>query len=119
MALAIGAAEKTRDCVYEKLFRPAGKMHQPWLDRLNSQVMGALAELERMALQSADDYWIGGCLGQADISATCALTFMRDVRQMDLAASHPRLERLRLHCEALPEFAATYTAFFPPQSSGK
>jgi glutathione S-transferase len=116
MALAIGAAEKSRDAIYENLFRPAEKLHQPWLDRLSSQILGALGELEKTAARSAGDYWIGGRLSQADVSATCALSFMRDVRQLDFTVDYPQLERLRLHCESRPEFAATYTAFFPPKA---
>ena len=34
MALAIGAAEKGRDQIYERAFRPAEKQHEPWLRTL-------------------------------------------------------------------------------------
>jgi glutathione S-transferase len=32
-AIAVGAAEKGRDQIYEQLFRPAEKRHEPWLAR--------------------------------------------------------------------------------------
>jgi glutathione S-transferase len=33
MALAMGAAEKGRDQIYEQAFRPPDKRHAPWLER--------------------------------------------------------------------------------------
>lgn len=115
MALAVGAAEKARDFVYERQFRPAERQHQPWAERLVSQVRGALGELEqRAAALPAGSGWLGQALTQADISATCALTFIRDAMPLELAAAYPALERQRARCEALPQFAATYTPFFAP-----
>lgn len=118
ISLAIGAAEKARDTVYERQFRPAEKRHEPWLQRLDRQRRGALGELERVAASLGEGRnWLGGPAGnltQADISITCALTFIRDAGPLDLSAGFPALERQRLRCEALPDFAATYTPFFPP-----
>lgn len=118
IALAIGAAEKARDSVYEVQFRPEAKHHAPWLQRLDGQVRGALGELERAAQSLGEgSNWLGGAataLTQADISVTCALTFIREARPLDLAVEHPALERQRQRCEALPEFVATYDRFSAP-----
>jgi len=43
---AIGAAEKGRDLIYERVMRPAQKRHQPWVDRCVAQLYGALEILE-------------------------------------------------------------------------
>ena len=115
MALAIGAAEKTRDSVYERQFRPAEKRHEPWLQRLDSQVRGALGELQQRAARLGDGGWLGDELSQADITAACALTFIREAKPLDIAAEYPALENQRLRCEALPDFVATYATYFPPQ----
>ena len=123
IALAIGAAEKARDGVYETQFRPPERQHAPWAQRLDGQVRGALSDLERIAQTlPAEGNWLGaadGALTQADISITCALTFIRDAKPLDLAGGFPALERQRLRCEARPEFVATYTPFFAPTPAAK
>lgn len=46
-ALALAACEKTVQIVYEHQLRPAEKLHQPWLDRVRSQLMAAYSVLEK------------------------------------------------------------------------
>ena len=43
MAMATGAAEKGVLQVYEGVFRPESKRHEPWLDRLRLQMGASLA----------------------------------------------------------------------------
>jgi glutathione S-transferase len=118
MALAIGAAESARDTLYERLFRPAEKLHQPWLDRRLSQMHCGLAELEhRAALRAPDQWLVGERMTQADITTDCCFTFISDAVPLSLDAPYPTLRARVARCELLPEFAATKTAWFAPGKS--
>ena len=41
VALALGAAEKGREQIYKRVFRPAEKRHEPYLERCRGQIRGA------------------------------------------------------------------------------
>jgi glutathione S-transferase len=118
MAIAVGAAEKCVAQVYEDAFRPPEKRHAPWVERCRNQMLGAAAEMERACVASgAADWLVGGRCTQADITATCAFTFMSDTQR--LAADPAQFPAWRAHaarCEALPEFRATRTEWFVPRS---
>lgn len=118
MALATGAAEKGVLQIYEGAFRPAEKRHEPWLERCRTQMHGALAELDRACAQRSGGAWlVGDALSQADITATCVYTFLKEALSLDMAP-YPALSALAARCEALPEFAAVKLAFFSPGSRG-
>jgi glutathione S-transferase len=116
MAMAIGAAEKGREQIYEHAFRPPDKRHGPWLERCCTQMHGGLAELERYCGQRGAQQWlIGGTLGQADITVSCVFTFLREsLRAVDLSTPYPRLTVLVDRCEARPAFKSTHVPFFAP-----
>jgi glutathione S-transferase len=115
MAIATGAAEKGVAQVYETVFRPSEKRHRPWTDRCNTQMRAALAELDRAATASAGSWLVGDRMSQADITATCAYTFLVEAPAADCAASHyPALAAIAARCEALPEFSSVKVEFFPP-----
>jgi glutathione S-transferase len=118
MATALGAADKAREQVYERAFRPPEKRHEPWLARCRTQMHGALAELERHAAERGIGRWlVGERMTQADITAVCAFTFLTDALALSLqAAPYPALRALTARCEALPEFQSTRLEFFVPQS---
>jgi glutathione S-transferase len=65
MSIAIGAAEKGVALIYETVFRPAQKRHQPWVDRCSSQMQAALAELERATANRTGDWLVGNRMTQA------------------------------------------------------
>lgn len=113
MAFAIGGAEKAVAQVYEGAWRPREKWHQPWVDRCNMQMHGALSELEK-ACASASPWLIGERLSQADITAVCAATFIADTAGFG-AHSYPALQALMDRCEAMPEFQAVRVPFFTPR----
>jgi len=117
MALAIGAAEKGREQIYERVFRPESRRHPPWLDRCRQQMLGSLGELERR-LPDRPGWIAGERLTQADITIACCATFLTE--SVPLSAEevqpHVRLQALTARCEALPEFIATRTAWFAPGS---
>jgi glutathione S-transferase len=118
MAGAMGAAEKAREQVYERAFRPPEKRHEPWLARCRTQMHGALAELERYASGRGEGRWlVGERMTQADITLVCAFTFLSQALSLNAnSAPYPALRALAARCEALPEFQSTKLDFFVPQS---
>jgi glutathione S-transferase len=118
MALAIGAAEKGREQIYEQAFRPAERRHPPWLQRCREQMYGALDQIERYCAGVSDGSWLlGDALRQPDITLTCAATFVRDSLGLnDLARRYPKLTARVDRCEAREEFRRTHVPFFTPGS---
>jgi glutathione S-transferase len=112
MALAIGAAEKGRELINERIVRPPEKRHRPWEERCRSQMHGALGDIERWQSQRAGGWLVGEHLTQADITLTCVWACMRDAVALE-AEPYPSLAALTERCEALPEFVATRMRWFP------
>ena len=116
MAIAIGAAEKAVLQVYETVFRPAEKRHDPWVMRCREQMLAALDELEKRAAAVPRGNWLAGPrMTQADITAACIFTFLDEV--MDLSRGHPPYAALRAasaRCESLKEFKAFKAPFNQP-----
>jgi glutathione S-transferase len=116
MSIAIGAAEKGRDQLYERVFRPADKRYEPWVERCRVQMHGALAELERCCVAGAAQQWlVGGKISQADITVTCAVTFLRESHQpADLPTRYPSLMTRVDRCEVRPDFKSTHEPYSAP-----
>ena len=115
MAIATGAAEKGVVQVYERAFRPYEKRHEPWVERQRAQAHGALAELERHCALQPDDWMVGERMSQADITTTCAVTFLDSAMSLVAAPEqYPALRALVTRCETLPEFAATRVSWSAP-----
>jgi glutathione S-transferase len=117
IALINGAGEKGRDQMYERLFRPQEKWHQPWIDRCSQQMHGALGELERIAARKGDEQWlIGSRMTRADLMVTCIYTLLSDAVDTKLKEGlYPKLGAHVRRCESLPEFKATYVPWSAPQ----
>jgi glutathione S-transferase len=118
MALATGAAEKGVLQVYERVFRPEEKRHQPWLDRCRVQMDGSLAAIDRYLGERGVSQWlVGKRMTQADITAVCVFTFLNDVHRV---AADPvmlqSLATLAARCESMPVFQETRLPFFVPTS---
>jgi len=118
MALTTGAADKGRDQIYERVFRPKEKQHEDWVTRLQTQMHGALGEVERYCARRAEDQWlVGDAMSQADITATCAYTFLNEaLPDAAIATRYPRLAKLAARCETQTPFKRTHTPFFTPSS---
>ena len=118
MAMATGAAEKGVMQVYEGVFRPEAKRHQPWLDRLRLQMGASLAAVDRYMGERGGAQWlVGKRMTQADITAVCAFTFLNDT--LRVAQDEVMFQSLALlagRCEAMPAFQETRVPFFTPNS---
>jgi glutathione S-transferase len=118
MSLAVGACDKGRDQLYETLYRPPEKRHEPWVERCRTQMHGALSELEQTAARERATPWlVGGRLTQADITTACIFTLLSDVHANTLdSAPYPKLRAHVAHCESLPEFRATRLKWSAPST---
>jgi glutathione S-transferase len=111
MALAIGAAEKGRELIHERITRPPEKRHEPWEERCRSQMNGALGEIERRHSQRPGSWLVGEHLTQADITLTCVWRCLREAVALE-DGPYPSLAALAARCEALPEFSSTCLPWF-------
>jgi glutathione S-transferase len=118
MAMATGAAEKGVLQVYERAFRPESKRHQPWVDRCRLQMSSSLAAIDRyMGERGVTQWLVGKRMTQADITVTCAFTFLNDtLRVAEDAVMFQSLALLAARCEAMPVFQETRVPFFVPNS---
>jgi glutathione S-transferase len=118
MSMATGAAEKGLLQVYERVFRPETKRHQPWVDRCRLQMSSSLAAIDRYLGERGVAQWlVGKRMTQADITAVCAFTFLNDaLRVADDAVMFQSLATLASRCESMPVFQETRVPFFAPNS---
>ncbi|NTZ10505.1 glutathione S-transferase family protein [Burkholderia metallica] len=112
IGFALAAAEKTVQVVYEQALRPSDKQHEPWVERVLSQLEGAYGALE--PLVAATNGWFGGArLLQSDVTVAVAWRFTQF-----MAADYPMLARIdparypalaahSARAEALPAFVDT------------
>ena len=104
-AIGLGTAEKYVAAYYETAMRPETHVWQPWLDRLNAQIVQGLAALEA---ELTGPYLAGDRLTQADVTAICALDGVRfDMPDLIAPASLPRLHDLAERLSALDAFRLT------------
>jgi glutathione S-transferase len=103
IALANGAVDKIGGGAnYEKLIRPSRYRWPEWIERCTVQGTGALAALE------AEPWPAGAPLDQAQITAGCALDYIRlTAPELVPAGRYPALDALMARLRARPEFQAT------------
>ena len=113
-SLAIGAGEKAREQLHERMVRPVEKYHEPWVARCREQMHGALGLLEASCRRRGPGTWlVDDRLTQADITVACICTLLND--SLDLFADASRYPALQAHidrCERLPQFQATRSRWF-------
>jgi glutathione S-transferase len=115
IAIAVGGAEKGVLQVYENAFRPPEKRYRPWVERCHTQTHAALAELDRLCQVRGGEWLIGNRITQADITVTCAYTFLGDALDINRdALAYPALNALAARCEDLPEFRSVKADWFAP-----
>jgi glutathione S-transferase len=115
IAIAAGAAEKGVTQVYETAFRPPEKRYRPWFERCHTQMHAALAELDRLCQVRGGGWLIGNQITQADVTATCAYTFLSDALAINrVEVAYPALSAVAARCENLPEFRSVKADWFAP-----
>lgn len=113
-SLATGAAEKGLAQVYESVWRPAEKRHEPWVKRCNEQMHGALAQLEKIAAKvKPGDWLIDEGITQADVTVGCVFSFLDEAVGLD-AKLYPALRKHAARCENMPAFKACKLPFTAP-----
>jgi glutathione S-transferase len=105
--LALAAAEKCVQVVYERDNRPADKRHMPWLERVVLQANTAFDLLEGAA-SYARPWLLGPSLTAADVVVACAWRFGQFYNAAEVPAGrYPGLVSFSGRAEALPAFAST------------
>ncbi len=106
IALALAACEKTVQIVYERNLRPVEKRHQPWLDRIQTQLSGAYRLLEQ-EMCNANPWLVSDRMMQADITVAVAWRFTQFVLPEVVSRDrHPTLRAFSERIEGRPEFLA-------------
>lgn len=104
--LALAACEKTVQIVYERKLRPAEKLHQPWMDRVQGQLVAAYSALERELvaepLPASEE-----TMTQAGISTAVAWAFTQLLTPDAVSPrDFPALAAFSAQAESLPVFLA-------------
>jgi glutathione S-transferase len=106
IGLALAVCEKSVQIVYERMLRPAEKLHQPWVDRVTGQLLAACETLES-ELSRTPPALASQPIEQAGVSTAVAWHFARAMLPDVLSAqAYPALQQFSEHAESLPEFAA-------------
>ncbi len=107
-AVSTGTMDKAVWAYYEGRFHPAEKVHEPWVEHNDGQVMGGLGHLDACAAKAGDNWLAGtGRISQADISATVAITFTNRVRpHLNVMEKFGNLAAFAARCEAMEEFSS-------------
>jgi glutathione S-transferase len=109
-AVALACAEKAQWAFYEDRVRPAEKVHTPWIEHNDQQVLGGFQHLNVAAGKTNDGNWIAGTpnMSQADVTTTVAFTFAALARpHLALTERFIELTRFAERCENLPEFLSS------------
>ena len=108
-AVGVGSAEKAQWAFYESRFHPPEKVHPPWVEHNDNQVVRGLGYLDELASTAGDSGWLAGtdAMSQADITAVVTFSFASKIRpELELGAKAPHLAALAGRCEALHMFKA-------------
>jgi glutathione S-transferase len=106
VGLALAACEKAVQHYYEHQLRPPEKRHEPWLSRVDGQLLAAFgaleAELAQQPLECA-----ARRIDQAGISTAVAWTFTQEtIPGVVPAERHPKIAAYCARAETLPQFIA-------------
>lgn len=108
IGVALVAAEKVAQRIYELKVRPEEYRYEPWLQRINEQLLSSLEILEESVSDSGDRQWLSGdTMTQADITTAVVWRFVvHAAPQLAATRTWPALTAFSLRAEALPEFIA-------------
>jgi glutathione S-transferase len=106
IGLALAACEKSVQIVYELKLRPAEKIHAPWLERVQGQMLAAYTALEA-ELQARPLSFENHGYTQAGISTAVAWHFTQQMHaEMAPAARFPAMQAFSVRAEAQAAFMA-------------
>lgn len=103
---ALVAMEKAVSLIIELGQRPAEKVHEPWIERITTQLDNAIALLDRSVGDGSE--WFGGSVpNQADITTAITWSFVQNkMPERAPPAQYPGLAAFSERAEALAEFIA-------------
>lgn len=104
VGLALAACEKTVQIMHERRLRPPDKLYQPWVDRIEEQLVAALWGLEHEA--GSLDAGAGICQAGVTVAVTWRFTQII-VADSITPAAFPALAAHSARAELLPAFIAT------------
>lgn len=104
IGIAAIASEKTIQIVYEHEVRPTGKQHQPWLERISTQLKQAYLWLEEL-LSTASEVFYLHRLNHAAIAVAVVWNFTSKMTPGLMSPEQfPKLQELSLRVEQLEVF---------------
>ncbi len=107
---ALVGMEKVVQLIYEKTQRPAEVQYEPWINRLEQQLISAAGLMEasvETAVERGNDWLSGEELMQADITTAVAWNVIqRETSRTVKPNKHPYLVDYSERAEALPAFKA-------------
>ena len=104
IGLALAACEKAVQIVYEHNLRPAEKVHAPWVDRVQGQLLAAVEALETEWKETPLPIE-ASALTQAGVTVAVAWSFIQlMVPDRVPAADYPRLVAYAMAAEQLEVF---------------
>jgi glutathione S-transferase len=106
IGLALAACEKSVAIIYERNLRPAEKLHQPWVDRVTTQLLSAyqLLEADLVAQSPAAD---SATINQAGVTIAVAWNFtQQELPGVVPAANYPAVRQFSATAERQREFMA-------------
>lgn len=108
-ALLTGALDKAVSAYYERTRRPEDKIHWPWVEACERQVVDGLTAAEAERPDLAGGWLLGGERpSQADVTALVTLPFVRLVLpHLAEEGRFPKLEALEARGSAVPGFSET------------
>ena len=114
IGIALVAMEKVVALIYETDQRPPERHHQAWIDRLQTQLRGAVGLMESVVSNSVSEgnpWLFGQELSQADITTAVAWRFTQHIDQARDQAGikeveYPALAEHSVRAEKLKEFQA-------------
>jgi glutathione S-transferase len=110
IGIGLVAMEKVASLIYETSQRPQERQHPAWIDRLQTQLKGAVGLMESAVSNRASDgnRWLCGQEpGQADITTAVAWRFTQHVEKADIPPNdYPALVAYSERAEKLQEFLA-------------
>lgn len=110
LGLTLAGCDKAVQLFYERNLKPADKQHQPWMERVTGQMLGAFNALEK---EVAVKPLVPGTTLPA-ITAAVIWQFVNAMLSDAIAAqAFPALDELSTASESLPLFHA-----FPPEGPG-